>query len=328
MGIPALTLLLTVTSVHALECQNGADSTTQCDANEDYVRPNVCTERASGLYEIWACDLSVPADTNAGTIYFYNDSSDNHMEAWGTAGNGEPFCCEQDGGETIELRVFGTSNNDTLYIHDGTAAREFQCEHPSGQTCVQNIHGLEGDDLIETSTESSPDTPFNVYGGDGDDTLTCRDDGASTSTSNCKLYGGDDDDTLNGSGAGDAVLSGGAGADTIYGNSGGDLLLGGADGDYLYGGADNDTIKGEGGADEMCGGGGADTLEGGPGDDKACGGDDGDVVKGNVGSDDLFGGSGTDTCDGGAPSDYDECGCETNAVCDDTGLSSCPITCP
>lgn len=314
----------------AATCANGLDSLTDCDA--DSGGDDLCevdsTYSPDG--DLWVCDLAVPGDSDEASINVTDDSGG--MEIYGTAGNGSEFCCHQGPNLTVEMRIFGTSNDDDLFVHDGTASKDFQCDEVEGEYCNIKIYGREGADTIETSGITSPDVTWYVYGNDGNDIITCNSP-ASNSTQ-CNLHGGDDDDTITGADGDDPALSGGAGNDTINGGDGDDLILGGDGTDTLNGGDGIDTIKGGDGADAICGSAGADMLWGGLGADEICGGSGNDTMEGQAGNDSLYGGSD----DGGAgdkaipgpASDDDECGAHETEIpansCDDE-IYSCPISC-
>jgi hypothetical protein len=96
-----------------------------------------------------------------------------------------------------------------------------------------------------------------------------------------EMYGGDGNDTLTG-GAGSDLLDGGAGDDKIFGGGGNDTLLGGLG---------NDTLSGDTGDDLLLGGDGSDQLSGGAGRDVLIGGLKADRLFGQEGDDLLIGGS-------------------------------------
>src|SRR5262249_11370876 len=83
-----------------------------------------------------------------------------------------------------------------------------------------------------------------------------------------ELFGGDGNDTLTG-GSGDDLLFGGTGNDTLFGKGGNDMLFGGDGNDTLTGGTGDDQVFGQGGNDRMIWnpGEGSDLNEGGDGID-------------------------------------------------------------
>lgn len=291
---------------YARECDNSLDSDDDCDAGGT---TDICSVSGSSPNEVWTCDLAIPGDSNAASTNFLNDG--DGMEVWGTAGNGSGFCCATGFEDTRKIVLYGTSNADTLELHDGSASQSFKCSH-GGTPCVVEVHALEGADTIETPATHSEDITHDIHGGDDGDTITCLANIGSTQESLC-------------------TLNGNKGGDTLIGSDGKDTIRGGDHGDCICGQDGDDTLLGGPLPDEIYGGGGADHMEGNGGDDALCGDDGNDVLEGGAGSDDLFGAGDTDNADAGAPSDYDECSAETTTNCDDTGLSSCTIsvcTCP
>jgi uncharacterized secreted protein with C-terminal beta-propeller domain len=110
----------------------------------------------------------------------------------------------------------------------------------------------------------------NVYGGNGDDTITIDPSVGRLPKVRFSLFGGPGNDRLTG-GPGNDLLDGGDGNDTLVGNGGNDTLLGGAGNDVLDGGSGNDVLNGGTGDDVLHGGSGASTLIGGPGNNVALG---------------------------------------------------------
>lgn len=88
--------------------------------------------------------------------------------------------------------------------------------------------GTAGDDVIAAV---DPTRINNIYGGQGNDTITAG-------TASDVLFGGD---RLFG-GEGDDKLNGGVGYDVLFGGVGNDRMDGGANGDAYYGGAGDDLI--------------------------------------------------------------------------------------
>jgi Ca2+-binding RTX toxin-like protein len=107
-----------------------------------------------------------------------------------------------------------------------------------------------------------------VFGQGGDDTISL--DETNGALPAAELFGGDGNDTLTG-GSGNDMLFGGAGNDILNGKGGDDLLFGGDGNDTLIGGPGNDQVFGQGGNDLMIWnpGDGSDLLEGGDGIDTA-----------------------------------------------------------
>jgi hypothetical protein len=112
-------------------------------------------------------------------------------------------------------------------------------------------------------------TRIDVFGGNGNDTISLVDTAASPMPP-AQLFGGNGNDTLNG-GAGNNILDGGNGNDTLNGGAGNDIL---------DGGNGNDTVVGGKGADMASLGAGNDTFVWNDGDGS-------DVVEGQAGFDTL-----------------------------------------
>jgi Ca2+-binding RTX toxin-like protein len=105
-----------------------------------------------------------------------------------------------------------------------------------------------------------------VYGQDGNDTISL--DEANGALPAANLFGGNGNDTLTG-GSGNDLLYGQNGNDILLGKGGNDMLFGGDGNDTLTGGAGNDSVFGEAGNDRMIWnpGDGTDINEGGDGND-------------------------------------------------------------
>jgi Ca2+-binding RTX toxin-like protein len=150
------------------------------------------------------------------------------------------------------LSVFGDSQDNTIVISRNAA----------GQILVNGgavaVHG-------GTPTVANVSL-IQAFGQAGNDTITL--DEANGALPSANLFGGDGNDTLTG-GSGNDLLFGQAGNDVLLGKGGADLLFGGAGDDVLTGGAGNDQVFGEAGNDRMIWnpGDGSDLLEGGAGSD-------------------------------------------------------------
>jgi Ca2+-binding RTX toxin-like protein len=107
-----------------------------------------------------------------------------------------------------------------------------------------------------------------LFGQGGADTITIDESNGALPAAN--LFGGDGNDTLTG-GSGNDQLFGQAGNDILLGKGGNDFLFGGAGNDTLTGGAGDDQVFGEAGNDRMIWnpGDGTDLFEGGDGIDTA-----------------------------------------------------------
>src|SRR5262249_48641578 len=87
-----------------------------------------------------------------------------------------------------------------------------------------------------------------VFGQAGNDQISLDETNGALPASN--LFGGDGNDTLTG-GSGNDLLFGQAGNDTLRGKGGNDQLFGGAGNDILIGGPGNDQVFGEAGDDRL-----------------------------------------------------------------------------
>jgi Ca2+-binding RTX toxin-like protein len=128
-------------------------------------------------------------------------------------------------------------NNGAVPITGGTAT--------VANTNLIEALGQAGDDTIALNESNGPLPVADLFGGDGNDTLT--------------------------GGSGNDLLFGQNGADTLLGGAGNDLLFGGDGNDVLTGGPGDDQVFGQGGDDTLVWnpGDGSDLFEGGDGDDTA-----------------------------------------------------------
>ncbi|MFL5241142.1 MAG: beta strand repeat-containing protein [Gemmataceae bacterium] len=149
------------------------------------------------------------------------------------------------------LSVFGDSLNNTIVVSRDAA----------GHILVNG--GAVS--IIGTPTVANT-TLIQVFGQAGNDQISLNEANGALPSAN--LFGGDGNDTLTG-GSGNDMLFGQAGNDTLLGKGGNDLLFGGAGNDTLTGGAGNDQVFGEAGNDRMIWnpGDGTDLNEGGDGID-------------------------------------------------------------
>lgn len=193
----------------------------------------------------------------------------------------------------------------------------------SGDEDDDSIDGGEGVDTLRGGSGGDHLTAGSgignqLFGDDGDDTITGSSDGAPTDPDffDTTYFGdlidaGADNDTVYGLGGAD-LIRGGGGNDRIDTGSGQDYVLAGDGDDWVfvgydagetvYAGQGNDTvfgshagddlIFGEGGDDDLFGQGGNDSLRGGIGDDLIDGGAGTDDVEGGEGDDELHGGGG------------------------------------
>jgi Ca2+-binding RTX toxin-like protein len=131
-----------------------------------------------------------------------------------------------------------------ILINGGAVAIQGGAATVANTTLIQAF-GLAGADSIQIDEANGALPAANLFGGDGNDTLT--------------------------GGSGNDLLFGQAGNDTLLGKGGNDFLFGGDGNDTLIGGAGDDQVFGQGGNDLMIWnpGDGTDLFEGGDGIDTA-----------------------------------------------------------
>ena len=152
------------------------------------------------------------------------------------------------------LTGFGTSGKNTLKF---------------GRDAAGNILVNDGAVLVSDGTPTVANTSLiQAFGQGGDDTITV--DETNGALPAAQLFGGDGNDTITG-GSGNDLLFGQNGNDTLLGKGGNDLLFGGDGNDVLIGGTGNDQVFGQAGDDTMIWnpGDGSDLFEGGDGNDTA-----------------------------------------------------------
>ena len=136
----------------------------------------------------------------------------------------------------------------------------------------------------------------NVYGGDGNDTITGND-------ADNHLVGGHGDDTLTG-GAGNDILDGGTGADTMIGGTGNDTYHVDQAGDVVTENPGEGTDLVHTTLSSYALGANLENLTfDGTGDFHGTGNELDNVITGGAGNDTLIGGAGNDTLDGGPGAD-------------------------
>ena len=156
--------------------------------------------------------------------------------------------------DTGVLSVFGDSQSNTI-----NASRD-----AAGKILINGgAVAVVGGDPTVANTGT-----IQVFGQAGDDTIALDESDGALPAAN--LFGGDGNDTITG-GSGNDLLFGQAGNDILLGKGGNDQLFGGDGNDTLTGGTGNDQMLGEAGNDRMIWnpGEGTDLMEGGDGIDTA-----------------------------------------------------------
>lgn len=175
---------------------------------------------------------------------------------------------------------------------------------------------LAGNDVVTlpidaaAATHAGYDATQDFHGGDGNDTITAGNLGATIygdsgmdvlkgGTGNDTLHGGTLADTLSG-GLGNDVLDGGTGTDTADYHAAAsaitaNLELGTATGEGTDSLLNMENVTGSAFNDTITGNALANLLDGGDGDDTIHGGDGNDTITGGAGTDHLFGDGGNDT---------------------------------
>ncbi len=155
------------------------------------------------------------------------------------------------------LTIFGDSQNNTIVVSrdgagkilvNGGAVSVTGGIPTVANTTLIQVFGQAGNDKIALDETNGALPSANLFGGDGNDTLT-----------------------------------GGSGNDMLFGQAGNDILLGMGGNDLLFGGDGNDTLTGGSGNDQVFGEAGNDRLVWNPGDgsDLNAGGDGIDTVEVN-----------------------------------------------
>ena len=181
------------------------------------------------------------------------------------------------------MSIFGKflSNQHRLLFTGDDADDNITISCDLGGHLFSNGNAIDGDPTVA-------DTDLiHVNAGDGDDVITL--DETNGPLPAAQLFGGDGNDTLTG-GSGNDDISGQDGNDSLSGRAGDDLLSGGSGNDFIAGGAGNDTLIGGAGNDFLDGDQGADVGILGAGDDvfRWDQGDGSDRVDGGSGFDEML----------------------------------------
>ena len=173
------------------------------------------------------------------------------------------------------------SNQHRLLVTGGDADNNITVSRDLGGHLFVNGEAIDGDPTVANTDL------IRVNAGDGNDVVTLDETNGPLPTA--QLFGGDGNDTLTG-GSGNDDLSGQDGNDSLFGGAGNDALSGGSGADFIAGGAGNDTLFGGDGNDFLDGDQGADVGFLGAGDDvfRWDQGDGSDRVEGGSGSDEML----------------------------------------
>jgi Ca2+-binding RTX toxin-like protein len=161
---------------------------------------------------------------------------------------------------TGTLSIFGDSLSNTITISRDAAGKIL-------------VNG--GAVAIQGGTATVANTALiQAFGQAGNDVISLNEANGALPAAN--LFGGDGNDTL----------TGGSGGDMLFGQAGNDVLLGKGSNDFLFGGADNDVLTGGDGDDQVFGEAGNDRMIWNPGDDTDLneGGDGTDTTEVNGGN--------------------------------------------
>jgi Ca2+-binding RTX toxin-like protein len=209
---------------------------------------------------VWSGSAVVPADIQrqlpsvAGALVrvaFFDAAARRVERAFPVGVNVETISAVFDGSV---LTVTGDDNDNTIIVSRDIAGNILvnggSVAVTGGSTTVSNttlirVLGLGGNDVLTIDDGNGPMPPANLFGGEGNDTLT-------GSAADDVLDGGPGDDFLFGRGGNDTLL-GGPGNDTLIGGQGNDQMIGG-DGDDLIiwnPGDGSDVVEGQGGNDTL-----------------------------------------------------------------------------
>jgi Ca2+-binding RTX toxin-like protein len=264
----------------------------------------------------------------AGNDTCWGEAGDDTFKAESSASNGSDYYF---GGSGIDLMDYSLRTHALTVVMNATWSGTYQSGSASGTFSGESTEqDLVGDDID------------NLYGGNGDDTIT-----GNALANRLEGRGGSDTFIETSDTSTDIFIGAGAGAtDTALGDTvdysirtsshpvtlkisawdesgepdvndtlGTDIenLVGGAGDDTLWGTSRNNTLNGGPGSDTLYGEDGNDTLYGGTGNDTLYGGDGNDALHGGGGNDTLYGGAGNDMLygDDGDDTLYGEYGNDT-----------------
>lgn len=197
----------------------GVKSSDKAQAKIKVLVFDAANHRAEGLSQVDVTITSVSAVFTGGILTISGDEHDNTLIA------------SRDAAGTILV------NGGAVPITGGVPT--------VANTSLTRILGLDGNDVLLVDDVNGPMPPANLFGGEGDDTLTgsASDDVLDGGPGNDTLIGRGGNDTLIG-GPGDDILIGGPGADQIFGGDGDDQII-------WNPGDGSDVVEGEGGTDTL-----------------------------------------------------------------------------
>ena len=265
-------------------------------------------ELSSGTWTVTITDRfagDTGAFTNASfTAYGSADTTNDlyvYTEEFGIYGTdaGRQTLSDTDGGEDT-INAAAVTTGSTINLNAGAVSMVAGATFAvTAGSVVENVYGGDGDDTITGNAAANE-----LIGGRGDDSLRggSGDDRLDGGVGADVLRGDNGNDYLN-AGAGNDALAGHAGDDELFGCAGNDFLYGNGDNDMLWGGTGHDVLIGESGDDILRGESGNDYLNGGDGNDALAGHDGLDILLGGAGNDFLYGNGDSDMLWGGTGND-------------------------
>lgn len=164
----AVAVLLFFFSGTAQAACPGVYSGKSCDGDPVNVESDVCT--TTGSPSQVTCDLGLDAETSDTAAHFVRSSS-TQFRAYGTAGDGEMFCCELtvtacSVAPDITVTIYGTARADEIDLNDVAQSLQMTCSQSS-------VYGGAEADAITGSMSTTNDDV--LYGEDGDDAIHAGD---------------------------------------------------------------------------------------------------------------------------------------------------------
>ena len=196
---------------------------------------SICSVDSYFLGHKLECDLDNGSVAASGWVISNYGTSSRTFTAYGSDGNGDPFCCFFDDTSAIL---------DFLSFHDETYGLDLEEDLSVGGF----MKGGGGDDIFLASEVYDSDNLWGYEGNLGADNFTGNDDGEA-------FHGGYGEDVVFAGGGPDEIY-GDQDPDELHGEGGDDLIKCGAGADVGFGGQGADEIYGENHADVLCSGGG------------------------------------------------------------------------